>query len=66
MNGLSNINPRVVYATNMQNAILANSAAANNLICAVADECSMTDLQRIYFKFMNSLRAVQENKNITN
>ena len=66
MNGLSNINPRVVYAETMQNEILKNSAAAINLICAIADECSMTDLQRIYIKFMNSLKATKESKGIDN
>lgn len=35
------VNPRVVYATNIQNEILKKPAAIQNLICAVADECSI-------------------------
>ena len=60
------VNPRVVYATNIQNEILKKPAAIQNLICAVADECSMIDLERIYIKFINSLKVTQDRLNITN
>ncbi len=59
-------NPRAIYATSIQNEILKKPAAIQNLICAIADECSMSDLERIYIKFINSLQKTQDSLNITN
>ena len=59
-------NPRVVYATIFQNEILKKPAATQNLICAIADECSMADLERIYCKFITSLQTTKDGVNITN
>lgn len=59
-------NLRVIYATNIQNEILKKPAAIQNLICAIADECSMADLERIYVKFINSLKTTQDSLNLKN
>ena len=63
---MTQVNPRAVYATNIQNEILKKPAAIQNLICAIADECSMADLERIYVKFINSLKTTQDSLNISN
>lgn len=61
---MTQVNPRAVYATNIQNEILKKPAALHNLICAIADECSMATLERIYVKFINSLKSTQDDLNL--
>lgn len=59
-------NTRVVFATNIQNQVMKNPDAATKFICCVADEVSITDLEKIYTKFFTNLNAVYTQKNLNN
>lgn len=57
---------RVAFATNIQNQVMKNPDAAAKFICCVADEVSITDLEKIYTMFFNNLNTIYTQKNLNN
>jgi len=63
---MSDVPVRTAFAADIQNQIMKNPDAAVRFICCVADEISITDLEKIYTMFFKNLNTIYTQKNLNN